>query len=531
MFSSANEMSMKQTARGEFLQLGFVTPSLDELRVAHEVLLGSDTTTETKSESQWDSFGGKLRWAFNKTEKEVEMAMNNAVGKFDIDKIGAIINGQVDFTIGQEGGVPTSLFSTFLDPNLETELSKCSLLPKSVENDSKRMDALIRLYCAENLIWVLSSDKIFNKIVEKYDTNLSLVLEKLGKATVKTRFGGLAGHSFESKAPKTLAAGGTFPMRELVLPQSGINNEEEYLKLGEKELVPLSDVEAKNIETVLKNCTSPEVFYNICGKFKDVDAIAPPEMSFQYTSSGSHSADLETTARMNKFALDTDSTKPLIQAFVVPTEMFDVWRLKQQYQFHKTTVVLKLNEKRVWEGCFEGTVLLPNADHEQMNAASGLKVEVDDKNRVLVSREDKVCRVPKNKVDKAMKDNQPVPCTLDNLTYSMTSSRTVKMSSHHDALCEAQQTRLRGVRQVVIGLPFSKWEKPSDALKRMDLSSGQIRNMVTLARADYVWGKLVFGSSSWWDLETSVLMLIRVSSGLVGISMNIRDCMVTSFVL
>lgn len=33
LFSSANDMATKQTARGEFLELGFVTPSRDELRV------------------------------------------------------------------------------------------------------------------------------------------------------------------------------------------------------------------------------------------------------------------------------------------------------------------------------------------------------------------------------------------------------------------------------------------------------------------------------------------------------------------
>lgn len=476
-FSSANDMATKQTARGEFLELGFVTPSRDELRVAHEVLRNDPNSGDP--DLQWELFGGKLRWAFDKTLSEVHLSLNKAVHKFDIDQIGGILNGQVDSAIGHEGGVPTSLFSTFLDPQLQTELSRCDALSRSPEHDMKRMEALIRLYCAENLKWVLSGDTVFGKIVNKYNSNLNSVLEKLGQATVNTSFGGLAGHSLQSNAAKLLAAGGVFPMRELVPPHSGEIAQTEMLPVPARHLVPLDVKVAKNIKHLLLNYTDKTALYDICGNFKGVDSIAPPDMSFQYTSSGGHSADLETTAEMNERALAADGKKPLMQAFVVPTEMFDVWLSQQPYQFRSTSVTVGLNGQRVWEGCFQGGILMPNEQHDLANAASGLVVKVGHGMGVSVSLGNSVVRVTKNTIDVASKKNNLVTIELGGKTYSMTHHSTTE-SLQRSALCKAQQQRLCGVRQVVIGVPYSQWELPSDAVRRMRLV-GHSRGMSTLA--------------------------------------------------
>lgn len=435
-------------------------------------------------DAQWDLFGGKLRWAFDKTLREVHRALNKAVSKFDIDQIGAVLNGQVDSTIGNEGGVPTSLFSTFLDPQLQAELSRWEALSRSPEHDTKRMEALIRLYSAENLNWVLSGDTVFGKIVNKYNSTLNSVLEKLGQATVNASFGGLAGHSLQSNAAKLFAAGGVFPMRELVPPHSDVSAQTEMITVPARHLVPLDVKVAKNIKHLLLNYADKAALYDICGNFKGVDSIAPPDMSFLYTSSGGHSADLKTTAEMNEHALAADSKKPLIQAFVLPTEMFDVWLSQQPYQFHSISVTIELNRQRVWEGCFQGSVLMPNEQHDLVNAASGLAVIVGHGWGVSVSRGNCVVRVTKNTIDVATKKNNPVTIQLGGKTYSLTHHNTTE-SLQRSALCKAQQQRLCGVRQVVIGVPYSQWELPSDAVRRMRLA-GHSRGMSTLV-AGRIW--------------------------------------------
>lgn len=229
-------MAKKQTQRGEFL----------ELRVAKEVLHHDLNTTSI--DAQWNLLGGRMRWIFDKTPNDVLSAVDKAVRNFDIDKIDSILCGQVDSTIGHEGGVPTSLFSTFLNPKLQAELSQCEMLPPSAEKDTKRMEALIRLYREDNLKWVLSGDMVFGKITDKYKSSLSVVLEKLGQATVNTKFAGLAGHSLETTAARLLAAGGNFKMRVLAPPHCGpSSNKTEALNLGPRQLVPLTVEVAKNI--------------------------------------------------------------------------------------------------------------------------------------------------------------------------------------------------------------------------------------------------------------------------------------------
>lgn len=498
LFSSANDMATKQTARGEFLELGFVTPSRDELRVAHEVLLNDPNSADP--DVQWNLFGGKLRWSFDKTLREVHRALNKAVTKFDIDQIGAVLNGQVDSTIGHEGGVPTSLFSTFLDPQLQIEFSRWEALPRSPEHDTKRMEASIRLYSAENLKWVLSGDTVFCKIVDKYNNTLHSVLEKLGQATVNTSFGGLAGHSLQSNAAKLLAAGGRFPMRELIPPHSGVNAQTDVLTVPPRHLVPLEVKVAKDIKHLLLNFSDKATLYDICGNFKGVDSIAPPDMSFQYTSSGGHSADLEITADMNEHALAVDSRKPLIQAFVVPTEMFDVWLSQQPYQFHSISVIIELHGQRVWEGCFQGSVLMPNEEHDRMNSASGLAVKVGNGWGVSVSHSNNVVRVAKNTIDTATKKNNPVSIALGGKIYSMQYHNTTQ-SLQRSALCKAQQQRLCGVRQVVIGVPYSQWELPSDAVRRIKLA-GHSRGLSTL-----VAGRTLVGCNG--------LSAVRAAGGIV----------------
>ncbi len=125
-------------------------PNLEDLHVAHDVF-GSKLNTYDV-DAVWNSTGGKLRWVFYKTPEKVDTAINKAVDKkFDIDQIVSIMYGQVGSNLGTEGGDPTALFSTYLDPKLQAELSRCEMLSESAENDKKRMEALIRLYSADNL--------------------------------------------------------------------------------------------------------------------------------------------------------------------------------------------------------------------------------------------------------------------------------------------------------------------------------------------------------------------------------------------
>ena len=245
-----------------------------------------------------------------------------------------------------------------------------------------------------------------------------------------------------------------------------------------RNFVPLDVKVAKNIKNLLLNYTNNSALYDICGTFKGVDSIAPPNLSLQYTSSGGHSADLETTALMNEHALASDNKQPLVQAFVVPKEMFDVWLSQQPYQFHSINVTIKLKGQPVWAGCFQGSVLMPNEQHDVMNAASGLAVNVDHGLGVSVSLGENVFHVPKNIIDVATKKNNPVAIELGGKMYSMTHHRTIE-SLQYSALCKAQQKRLCGVKQVVIGVPYSLWELPSAALRRIGLA-GHSRGMSTL---------------------------------------------------
>eukprot|EP01031_Cornospumella_fuschlensis_P026868 gene26868-32471_t len=489
VFSSANADALKQTSRAEVLPLTFITPGEKELRDA-QVAFGASFD----SAAQYDNFGGRLRWAFDSSSEGTEQIIATAVENLKIHKLRSLMNNDFEYTIGSSHAAPTSLFSTFLDPKRELALNHCEAYPlaDATAQTAKRIALLIDLYRTRNVIWFVSSNKIFAKILRKHDEEKENVLKWMVHATNNTHFGGVAGGALEKIAPVLLGKGGDFKARVLTpfRQEMGHNSQDDTVQVEPRQVVELQVVnnkmQVKDIDDLLSSYSDATVLYNICGNFKGIDSLALPTTAYQFTVALNHPVDLETIARLNEHIMQYYK-KPLVLTFCVPLANLPNWQTEQKYIVQETRVKLQHGSNTVWSGSFENEVQMPlAAEFTDINRASGMSVSINKKGVIKVTWKNGDLEINKTAVAKSMKQSKPIEFAHDGRQFSLVVSTREKVEKFGAELCEGQKKRLLGVQQKVLGLPFNMFVLPSEAYEKLKLKSLQngqgTRHMSTLAR-------------------------------------------------
>lgn len=458
IFSSTNQTPLKQTERRSILLLGFVTPVVEEMKLAK---LAFDRLEVNEVECV-SKYGGNFRMAFAKTPIDAEYIIQRAARNLDVKNIGDVIAGDINSSIRTGSSAPTVLFSTFLDSELQSTLDRYDAEhPQSVSRDERRkdlhrMEMLIQMYRTSQLVWKLGSPYIVDLIDRvSNDSSKSLadgLIAAMSKDPQKySKLGGMVGFLIERRAPELLAKGGYFKQRLLTRPNCKPADVTE-VKLDEIELKHHFHKEVPNLEALLRFSTDLSVLHDLCGVFPGIDAMSFPKTAYQLTRQKNHPLNLETIANLNIFMLGR-SEEPLEICFVVPHEVFDYWKREQSYTVHNVSMELKSAKTIIWKGQFQSGVLL--ADTISLNQKfADVSVALKDGNAV-VTIADKTITVPKNRLVSPLKEGEEglvIAKTKSGESFTLTYTRQINDTPFLKLSPELRKL-LDGVTQKVICLP------------------------------------------------------------------------------